>query len=144
MEREQGVAAVHGGKVFSPVGVLEGRELVFAVAFPDGESLDIRELENVEHELLHLDAVWPLGLDEVARRGVDERDLFLGDVMHEFFLVLRYHPVEEVAREVVDADAGGGVGKGPVTVPFLGRRGRDLGVFDDLQSKLIGHFCGKR
>ena len=125
-----GKVAVVGGGVLGPVGVLQRGELVLPDTLPHVERL--RKLEDVEYELLHLDAVGPVGLDGLAGLG-DVRDLLLGHVVHQLALVLVHDSPQERAGEVVDADVGGGVGQGAVVVAGLGGAVGDLGVLDNLR-----------
>ena len=123
---QEGVAAVGRGGVGGALGVLERRELLLAHALPDHKVAG--EAEDVEDELLHLDAVGLLRLVQLAALQVHEGDLLLGDVVHQLLLVGADHALQEVQGEEVDAQVGGGVGEVAVGVAELCRLGGDLGI----------------
>ena len=120
------------GEVAGALGILERRELVLPHARPHHEVLG--EAEDVEDELLHLDAVGLLRTDDGAV-GAHVRDLLLGDVVDQLALVLVANAPQEVEREEVDAEVGRPVRQGVVRVAEPGGRRSDFRILNNLKQR---------
>lgn len=115
------------------LGVLERRELVLALDFDAGELLQGDHGEDIEDELLELDAVGLLRLDGLASLDVDAGDLLAGHVVRQLVRP-RLDRLEEAEGVVVVDDVGSAELEHVGLLGVFGLRGLlvDLGVLHDV------------